>query len=326
MTLFDEVKDQLLNSKIGTGQLDPNGFCNAGCWFCPIRYEGNPKEFSRVMPLSLMERIFQQIRASKFIDHLDFLYTSHYNEVLLYPHFKEMLALFKQYGIRTMVLSNGTTLSKSRVDAICEYSDIVPGVCLNIPASNPTDWSRYSGFAPEAFEAVLTNIEYAMANLPSNVPLSIQVNGLSGVYHEKQSLANSMVIGKSEDVHHQVAGWKEIFPSLNAYPLFGLSDRASLLSKLNVITENIQPLEADEEVYGCKHNVGTSNRAFGMLHINAKGDLFLCCSDFGMEHRFGNLGESTLDELWASDAHVNMILNAFNTICAGCSSRAVRKR
>jgi sulfatase maturation enzyme AslB (radical SAM superfamily) len=323
--LFNEVKEKLLNTKIVLGQLDPNGVCNAGCWYCPVRYEKNPKEYAVTMPLDLLERVLQQVRNSKFVaERMDFFYTAHYNEILLYKHFEEMLGLFRKYGFKTMVLSNGTPLGKDKIDLIEQNRDVILGVCLNIPASNATDWANFSGFSPQAFDIVVRNVDYAFQKLGAGV--SIQVNGLQGNYNIGQSLGKSLVAGRLENVIEQVNGWKELIPGINAYPLVGLSDRAGLLSELDVLTQNTPPLASDEEVHGCSHFMNGGDRISGTIHINARGDLFLCCADFAMDHQFGNLADSELDDLWASDDHVNMILNAFKTICSTCSSRITRKK
>jgi hypothetical protein len=33
-------------------QLDPNGLCNAKCWYCPVAYGGNPPPNTIIKPYS----------------------------------------------------------------------------------------------------------------------------------------------------------------------------------------------------------------------------------------------------------------------------------
>ena len=46
-------------------QIDPNGLCNAGCWFCPVSLVGNPKEHISQMLPELYENIIKQIHELK---------------------------------------------------------------------------------------------------------------------------------------------------------------------------------------------------------------------------------------------------------------------
>ena len=89
--------------KIKGVQLDVNGLCNAGCWFCPVRYEGNPKSAITDMPLDKLENILKQLSEGKgdFVDNdLNLIYTANYNEVILYKHFEEMFDLYRKYGFK----------------------------------------------------------------------------------------------------------------------------------------------------------------------------------------------------------------------------------
>ena len=38
-------------------QLDPNGLCNAKCWFCPVAYGGNPKIGQKNMDFDALKNI-----------------------------------------------------------------------------------------------------------------------------------------------------------------------------------------------------------------------------------------------------------------------------
>ena len=55
------IKDKLKTQKIANMQLDPNGRCNVGCWYCPVRYHGNPEHAKTDMPKELLRKILQNI-------------------------------------------------------------------------------------------------------------------------------------------------------------------------------------------------------------------------------------------------------------------------
>ena len=115
-------------------QLDPNGLCNAKCWFCPVAYGGNPKIGQKNMDFDALKNIIEQLDAGKgdFVDpNFNMILNAHYNEVLLYPYFKEMIQLYKQYGLKTILFSNGTTLNKEKIDFISDNLDVFFGITFN---------------------------------------------------------------------------------------------------------------------------------------------------------------------------------------------------
>ena len=56
------------------------------------------------------------------------------------------------------------------------------------------------------------------------------------------------------------------------------------------------------------------------IHVNANSELFLCCNDYDMEHKYGNLKETTLKEAWESQKREEVLQNAWNSICKSCTS------
>lgn len=120
--------------KIKYIQFDPNGFCNAKCWYCPVRYEPLPKHQN--MSIDDVDKSFYNISKSKYIDNDLFIYASHYNEFLLYPYIQEFLDILKKYNMKILVLSNGTNLTPDKIDLLNTNKNrrTVVGINLNIPA------------------------------------------------------------------------------------------------------------------------------------------------------------------------------------------------
>jgi wyosine [tRNA(Phe)-imidazoG37] synthetase (radical SAM superfamily) len=61
------VKEQFEIYKIHQMQLDPYGVCNAKCWFCPVKYKGNPIEGKEIMSPELLEKIIKNLIDEKLI-------------------------------------------------------------------------------------------------------------------------------------------------------------------------------------------------------------------------------------------------------------------
>jgi hypothetical protein len=122
----------------------------------------------------------------------------------------------------------------------------------------------------------------------------------------------------SSSAHAIEAGFKNQWPNFRPFVNSFLSDRAGRLAEHKVIT-NFRPSEL--KVVGCSHSGNNGGRVFEWFHINARGDLFICCDDYNMEYQFGNLLNGKFDDVWLSDKHARVIQMARDGICKSCSHR-----
>jgi radical SAM protein with 4Fe4S-binding SPASM domain len=324
--------------KISMAQIDPNGTCNSRCWFCPVAYVPNPEKGRKTMPIELFDSLIRQLTEGKgrFVaDSFNGIYTAHYNEVLLYAYFDEMLEVLRRYHLGTLILSNGTPLSKKRTDTIKKYQDVVRGVCLNIPAAEPESWSRFTGISKAVFPHLIENIRYFHEQLPHYVEskaFSIQMNGVNrhslsegGGWLDMLGSAPALDLDpETGDLHRNYLLFKEMFPDTQVFEMPSLLDRAGYLDTHNIIT-NKRGIERylkkdNARVVGCGNGREVGGRPNGWLHVNANGDLFICCSDYDFDTVFGNVNESTLEQAWMSDSHKQMIERSYDTICRTCAS------
>lgn len=314
---LDEIRARLSDVSPHAGQIDVNGKCNAKCWYCPVKYQGNPEEFAVQMPPEQLDRILDNLRSSPLISSdFKFLYSCHYNEVLLYRYFEEMLPIFRRHGFATMILSNGTPLTPQKTDLIVANKDVIWGVALNIPALDRNEWSQKAGLPVSMHKSLLRNLDY----LHEKYPATIQVNcDLNPQGQMEKSMGSS-----KEEADAIVAAFKARYPKFSVTLLERLSDRAGRLEKHTVLARHNK---AQGRVVGCTHSgAEKGGRVFGWLHINARGDLFLCCDDYEMEYCFGNLLAESFEEAWMSYRHVEVIASAFSAICRNCQYRLEETR
>ena len=333
------VKDNLDKYKITDAQIDPFGYCNAKCWFCPVGYQKNPPHAAKHMPVDLLDKIFSELIKEKEkpngVVEANFyhFYTAHYNEILLYKHLDEMLYLAKCYGLKTLILSNGVNLTEEKVEILQRHKDVISGINLNIPAFEDGLWQERSGVTRYEFDHVRQNVLRTMEAFPeytANGTFSIGVNIPTAPYMEEnggwmEMLENAPKIDLNPltgESPKQVALGKSLFPGLNVYSVESLIDRASILTEHKVI-DNSKAIarfnKGDKtRVVGCSN--GTIGRIYGWLHINALGDAFLCCNDYDFDYTFGNMNDNTLDEIWRSEEHAAMIERALGSICVSCAS------
>lgn len=329
------IKLNLKKYKIEQAQIDPFGYCNAKCWFCPVRYSPNPSEGKVQMPIELFEKIiaemiFERSKPDGIVSKkFNGIYTAHYNEVLLYKHFEKMLEVLSKYNLYTMILSNGINLTPDKIDLIKKYSNIISGICLNIPAFEPELWEKRSGIKKEKFTQLIDNINYArinLKNLVSNKAFSIQVNGID----ETSKFQNSgwLEVGfEAPDIslnenEEQLQLAKKLFPEVNSFKVPHLIDRAGKLHQLGIISNKkaVDKYLKKKRVVGCFHGDEIGGRPFGYLHVNSAGNLFLCCHDYDFETNFGNINENSMREIWFSEKHIDVIENSFNNFCTNCAS------
>lgn len=325
-------------NKISMAQIDPNGLCNSECWFCPVAYSPNPEIGKKNMPIEKLEDILRQLVEGKgeFVDNnFNFIYTAHYNEILLYKHFEEMLGLFRCYGFQTIVLTNGTPLTRAKTDIIKQYKDVVYGICFNTPSANAERWSKMVNMPEKMFERLKDNISYAIEQLPEMVAegrISVQVNGMNQMSLTEYGgwldmLPNAPKINldpETGSLATEVKEFKEMFPELSIYGMPSLIDRAGHLDKHQVIT-NIKGIQTyakqnKTKVIACGNGIEVGGRPKGWIHINANGDMFICCNDYDFESIYGNVNEKPIKDIWMSKEHLDMIDKSFNSLCRTCAA------
>ena len=336
------IREQFDKYKIHQMQLDPYGVCNARCWFCPVRYKGNPAEGKEVMSPELLRKIIENLIEERDKEdglvhkHFGGFYTAHYNEILLYPHFEELLKICQEYRLCFIVLSNGIPLTPEKVDLIVKYKGVVNGICLNIPAFEPEIWSLRSGINIKQFDKLISNVKYAMEQLPDmvqNKSFSIQVNGSNdnsfsdkgGWLDKGPEFPSDMDLDPNTgELATQVNKAKELFDGLQIFPSPSLIDRAGLLDHVmtnkEAIKRNLQKNNEDKKVIGCGNGWEVGGRPVGWIHINAAGKVFLCCNDYDMEVQFGDFKTQKLADFWGKDEHIQKVQESYETICRNCAA------
>jgi MoaA/NifB/PqqE/SkfB family radical SAM enzyme len=319
-------------------QIDVNGLCNAGCWFCPVSYEGNPESARRDMTLEELESILIQLSSGKgdFVDpDLNLIYTANYNEVLLYKNFEEMLALYRKYGFKINILTNGVALTKSKVNLIKQNEDIINGILLNIPSGDRKRWAKYVNMNEKLFNKVISNTRYAIDSLSDMVKrkgIYLMINGLN----EKSLVENGGwldILSNAPDLDldtnngslaQETEALKNLFPEIEIFPAHHLYDRAGHLESFNIIGQSnaiakyLKP--GNSKVIGCNGGIGVRSRTEEWIHVNPNGDLFICCADFDFKTVFGNLFKESLKDIWYGKKRQDAIKQSYSDMCTKCSA------
>lgn len=295
-------------------QLDPNGLCNAGCWFCPVSTLGNPIHQQQQMPIELYEKAISQIvdlKGDLVNENLHFIYGSHFNEILLYRHFEQMLQVLQKYKLTICLLTNGVPLTPAKIDLMNKYPGVVSMIAINAPIFQKDLFEERTGMKENLFDKLISNIQYAYDNLYNKDILLIQINGINEHSNIKR-LKNfpNLIVNEMEK---QVSLCRSIFPNIRITEQWNLIDRAGLLTD---VMENNLP---EGKVVGC-----ASKRDTEWLHIAPNGDVFLCCNDYHMDYVYGNINQESIKDIWLGEKRQEVNKKAFGEICYQCSS-AIRK-
>lgn len=323
-------------------QLDPYGVCNARCWYCPVKYLGNPVDGRESMSPELLEKIIVNLvnereREDGLVSKsFGGFYTAHYNEILLYKHFETLLQLCQKYRLCFMVLSNGIPLTPEKIDLINKYRGVVNGICLNVPAFEAETWSKRSGITIKQFDKLISNINYAMQNLPDmvrNKSFSIQINGANdnsfgdkgGWLDKGPDFPLDMDLDpQSGELKQQENLARRLFPGLQIFSVPSLIDRAGLLDNImtnkQAIERNLMHGNKNSKVIGCGNGIEVGGRPIGWLHVNGAGKAFLCCNDYNFEYIIGDFKTQELRDFWGKEEHLKKINDAYQTICRVCAS------
>lgn len=355
MDILTHIQNNFEKYKISEVQLDPNGVCNAKCWFCPVKYQGNPPEGRDSMSPDLLEKIIANIIQERDKENglvyktFRGIWTANYNEILLYKHLEEMLKICKKYDLFISILSNGLNLTPEKTDLIKKYEDQVCGFSLNIPGFEPEIWSKRSGFNINLFPKLINNLNYAYEHFEKKVSegnLSIIINGVNensfvgngGIIKKGEQFPNDIDLNaKDGELEKQYQIAIKMFPKI---PHHKISKNSSIIDRVGHLRSVISNQEHLNNSYNSKNRrvIGCSNRPnlnlnlqkngpapnagreYSHLHINAVADVFLCCNDYNFEYKIGNLKNQSLSDFWGKTEHINIIKKAYENICSNCTA------
>ena len=312
-------------------ELDPNGLCNAKCWYCPVAYGGNPTIGKKNMTIEQIENILDQLDKGRndFVDsNFKMVINAHYNEVLIYPYFKEMINLYRKYGLVTTLFSNGTNLTKEKIDFIRDNQDIIVHITLNIPSAFPQQWSDYTGLNIKIFDKIIDNLKYAENQ---GVKFGIQVNGIqeesffeNGGAIRLLNKAPHLNYNKNNgDVAKTIEEFKNMFPLSSVFSDVHLNDRSGKLEENDILTNQdiikIQAENFNKKVTSCAGGeVFAQSRSEEWLHINANGDVILCCHDYDFKTSYINIKDKSIKDIWSGPERREMIDKSYNSFCRSC--------
>lgn len=190
------------------------------------------------------------------------LYLNGYDEPTLNPHLAEIALRLSTCTQETVILTNGTRLTRLLVESTAAAASPVL-FDVHLSATDPSEALRVHGVdARERVRQNLRDIAMGGAPLLSRLRIGMQV--------ESQQDAQQAVDG--------MRAWLDLDVPISAYVF---NDRATLL-----------PIGLHQQKVGRVVGCGLQDRPNEWLHVNASGRVVLCCQDYNETYVLGDLTEA----------------------------------
>ena len=241
--------------------------CNQKCYFCPVSIA--PRE-DEEMTDEMFERIVSELTSYRHT--LDAIFLQSYNEPTIDRRFVDRCKMLFAADLPVAVLSNATGLTPAKVDALAEAGPL-RYICINLSTLDRERYARDRG--EDHLNVVLRHLDYAKDRHLAD-EMKIVVLGIGNDEHERDF----------DEIGNRFAGSR-----------FGVQKHV-VMDRAGWLDVGLKPPERKQHLRGCD-NVGS--RPLQHLHITPRGRCVLCCEDYDERYVVGDLADSTIAEVLASD-------------------------
>lgn len=251
--------------------LEPCGYCNLKCKFCPYALQSNEIQ-KDIMSLDLCCKIMEDIQ--EFPDKLKMLRVCGNGETLMNKNILDILrhAYYKNIANKIQLVTNGTLLTQEIINEAPKYVDMI---VVSI-----------EGLSRQAYlDIANTNIDYN--SFTQNIQsLYKSCDNHNCILHLK---INDLAVADEKD--------RQLF-----FKTFG-----PICHEINI--EHVVPLFPDMEYYSNKDSFRFDDgkkvvkrtvcpQIFKSLQVSANGDVVPCCVDWKRINFLGNVHATSLMEIW----------------------------
>jgi hypothetical protein len=243
--------------------LEAHTVCNQACYFCPVSVA--PRE-AHFMATEQYESIVRQLK--EFASTIEAVFMISYNEPTVDKRFVDQVRVIREAGLPPAVLTNGTGLTRDRVDAIVALGGL-RFLSVNLSTLDRERYRHDRG--GDHLARVLSNLEYAK-DLPLAQQMDMVVLGTGNEHHQRDFV----------EIRERFAGSRFDVKS------FVVNDRAGYLQI------GLKARHGSRKLCGCDH---VGSRPLQHLHINPHGLCILCCQDYDESVVVGDLNRNTVREV-----------------------------
>lgn len=258
-----------LREEIRYLQMETGTACNYKCLYCPVAYY--PRK-GRFLPLELVDKVIPELEC---FPSLEKIYLNGYDEPTLNPQLATVVGKLAHLPARITLFTNGTNLTPDLAERIAGTGARIE-FDIHLSAVNRQDFERIH--QSKLFNKVMSNLQYFAESFHHlhRINICISMQALDNATDDR-------VYGELEEYFRRTPlitfRWKP-------------NDRAGILCDTPyALAQNNRVLR------GCS----LENRTRDWIHINATGNVTLCCQDYFESHVIGNIEESTLTDILASN-------------------------
>jgi len=246
--------------------LETHTVCTQACAFCPVAIAPREPDF---MPTELFERLVEEL--THYRETIEAVMLNNYNEPTADRRFVEQVRTVMNHDLPAAVLSNASTFTPDKVDALVEMGPI-PYLSVNI--------------------STLDRDRYAAERQRDHLPRVLEHLN----YMKDKKVAETMdiiVLGHQDETHRANAeALREYFEGSH----FNVRDM-EIMDRAGYLPIGLSPDKPHERLRGC-NNLGS--RPIEHIHVNPKGQCVLCCEDYDEHHIVGDLTRQTIDDVMSS--------------------------
>ena len=292
LSLFGVVRVRHLPTFVS---VEPANFCQLRCPECPVGIASSPNRLSpnRLMPLSIFERVLEQVQATAHTMQFYFQ-----GEPLLNKQLPEMIAAAHKAGLYTIVSTNAQSLSQDMANAL-----VLSGlnrIIVSIDGFSEESYQAYrvGGSLQKALDA-LRYLANTKRLYKSHIRIELQTLRLKTNEHEWEWIKKNY---KRLGATHLAFKTAQLYDSEHGHPLMPTNERYSRYRKTTdgtYVHKKSSPLHST--LYTIHRASGASClRLWSGCVITTNGDVLPCCYDKDHRHTLGNITTQSLSEIFHS--------------------------
>lgn len=256
-------------------QIEPTGRCNFQCSYCYHSLEKEKQRFARNMSMEIFRKFIGDLK--EFPHKLKSLTFCGGGEPLLNNNIYEMITMANEIAEETVLLTNGSLLTKKRSDKLIESGLGILRVSLQ--GINAVDYRKNCNFDIN-FDSFLQNIEYFYKH-KKETKLVLKMPDIAINTDDKKQKFYELFKNKCDNLTVQII--------------------SNLVQEINY--ENIQ-VHSSSSLYGDKlEQIEVCPQIFFTMILDQDGNVFPCSDAYYnlTSPKIGNIQKKSLKEIWESD-------------------------
>jgi len=322
-TPVDAVDARLWSTEPTMINIEPTTRCNFNCWYCIVRHM--KQDDIKLENFAAMLDNFPKLKTIALVGE---------GEPLMHKQFFTMAKMAKERQIRVIIISNGSTFSKSVIKQLCESE--VAYVAISIDSFDPSTFasSRLDGDLNKVWRGIHKLREYRDAHGYRFPKIALKGTLFSHTLGQLPDIVevakkNGVEIFESFQPLNPMKSYVRIYPKEQVNQLASVSDVAKAIAHDSVLAQQtLQPFaefcreEGIDFFPKVRSNPLRNNCNETYLYSLLSGDVTPCCQIKTPISDKWNVFNHSVEDVMADPEYENVRFNLWNGIfpsyCEGC--------